>query len=141
MDGGNVKKMALVSHIVLHKYIRMPIGLKNAPAPFQKAIDVISAKALYENGLVYFDETIVFKKPPKQHFCHLREVSTLLNNAGMTTWTTKWSFISNIIDRLSHVFASSKLQVAATMKGAAKVLYNSTPISELWLFLSLSNVH
>ena len=47
-----------------YQYIRLPFGLLNAPATFQRAIDMILGGLKWKSCLVYLDDIIVFSQSP-----------------------------------------------------------------------------
>lgn len=60
MDENDIDKTAFLTHNVLYCYTQMPFGLKNAPATFQRAMDVILATVKWYYTLDLADEVMVF---------------------------------------------------------------------------------
>jgi len=60
-------KTTFVCHEGAHRYIRLPFGLSNAPATFQRAIDMILGGVKWKSCLVYLDDIIVFSQSPGEH--------------------------------------------------------------------------
>lgn len=56
----------------------MSFGLENAPASFQKAMDVILASGRCQFTLVYLKDIVVFSKSPADHIEQVRRVLELL---------------------------------------------------------------
>jgi Reverse transcriptase (RNA-dependent DNA polymerase) len=53
-------KTAFTTHLGMYQVRRMPIGLTNVPAKFQRALDVILSGVKWHSCLVYLDDVIVF---------------------------------------------------------------------------------
>jgi Reverse transcriptase (RNA-dependent DNA polymerase) len=53
-------KTAFVTHCGVHHFKRMPFGLCNAPATFQRALDTILARVKWETALINLDDVIVY---------------------------------------------------------------------------------
>ena len=69
------KYTAFVSHRGLFEYVRMPFGLKNAPAHFQQAMDHVLGQLLREGWVkVYMDDVLIFSMTFKEHLGHLHLV-------------------------------------------------------------------
>jgi len=64
--------------------MRLPLGLCNAPATFQRAMDMILAGVKWQICFVYLDDVIVFSRSPEEHLQQLAEVLTRLGKAGVT---------------------------------------------------------
>ena len=90
----------------------MPIGLKNAPATFQRAVDIIPSWVKWQHALVYLDDVIVYSKTVEAHFQHVREVLTLLQAAGFSLKLRRCSFFQTSVDYRGHVVRPGKLEVA-----------------------------
>ena len=75
---------AFTCHSGAWQCVRLPFGLCNAPATFQRAMDMILAGVKWQICLVYLDDVIVFSRSPEEHLQHLDEVLTRLGKAGVT---------------------------------------------------------
>ena len=53
-------KTAFISYMGLFKFNRIPFGLCNAPATFQRLMDAVLAGLKWRSFLVYLDNIIVF---------------------------------------------------------------------------------
>jgi Reverse transcriptase (RNA-dependent DNA polymerase) len=78
---GDRDKTTFTSH---YGFLRLPFGLRNAPATFQMDIDIILSGVKCKTCLVYLDDVIVFSKSKKDHLSHVAEALTLLGNAGLS---------------------------------------------------------
>lgn len=66
------------------QYTRMPFGLKNAPATFQRMIDGLLRGLKPTQCLVYLDDVIVFGSSIEQHMERLRNVFEQLRGAKLS---------------------------------------------------------
>ena len=55
-------------------YVKMPFGLMNAGATFQRAMDISFSEELGSFIIIYLDDIIVFSKTDEEHLEHLRKV-------------------------------------------------------------------
>ena len=67
-----------------YRWTKMPFGLKNAPAVFQRLMDLILTGLSWECCMVFFDDIVVFSKSWEDHVRDLDMVFTTLGKAGMT---------------------------------------------------------
>ena len=65
-------------------YVKMPFGLKNAGATFQRAMDIAFAKEIHEFLIIYLDDIIVFSKTNNDHLDHLRQVFIKCRKYGIS---------------------------------------------------------
>jgi len=73
----DIPKTAFVTHQGLYEYTRMPLGLRNAPACFQHAMDTLFSHELREGWLnVYIDDIIIFSTTWDEHLQHITIVCT-----------------------------------------------------------------
>ena len=61
----------------------MPFGLRNAPATFQRALDIILSSVKWQFCIVYIDDVIIFSKSVDEHLDHIDQVLTFLGDYGM----------------------------------------------------------
>ena len=68
VDKESIEKTAFTVENGHYEYVRMPFGLKNAPATFQRMIDEVLR--MYIKNFVYMDD-IIFSKSSQEHLQHL----------------------------------------------------------------------
>ncbi|CAN8069114.1 unnamed protein product [Agarophyton chilense] len=108
------------THEGLFRFTRMPFGLKNAPATFQRVMDIILSRVKWKPALVYLDDFIIFSRTVKEHFRHVKKVLTILQDAGVTQKLRKCAFFQASVDYLGHVVLPGKLKVATRTTNAIR---------------------
>ena len=63
-------KTTLTCHAGCYRFKRMLFGLCNAPATFQRTLDILLANLRWKTCLVYLDDVIVFSKTFDEHLKH-----------------------------------------------------------------------
>ena len=64
------------------RYKRMPFGLRNAPATFQRALDIILSGLRLQTCLIYLEDAIIFSKDVESHLKDVDEVLRLTHQEG-----------------------------------------------------------
>lgn len=78
MDPKDKEKTAYTTPLRLNEFERMPFGLCNAPATFQRLMQwCLSVRQLSEFLLVYLDDIIIYSPDFSSHLKHLEEVAAL----------------------------------------------------------------
>jgi Reverse transcriptase (RNA-dependent DNA polymerase) len=77
-------KTTFCSHAGTFRFLRMPFVLRNAPATFQRAIDIILSGLKWHTCLVYLDDIIIYYTSREDHSHHVDEVLTTLGWAGLS---------------------------------------------------------
>jgi Reverse transcriptase (RNA-dependent DNA polymerase) len=62
VDPADRSKTTFTSHEGLYWFLIMPFGLRNAPATFQRFVDISLAGMTWKTCLLYLDDIIVFSK-------------------------------------------------------------------------------
>ena len=62
---------------------RMPFGMCNAPATFQRLIEIVLAGLLWKNCFAYVDDLLICSQTFQEHLEHLHEVLARLRKAGL----------------------------------------------------------
>ena len=86
------KKTSFISKRCTYYYKRMPFGLKNAGATFQRLTDKIFSSMLGKTMEVYIDDMLVKFVNAKKHVEHLEECFNVLGKNGMKLNPTKCIF-------------------------------------------------
>src|SRR6218665_606740 len=67
-------KTAFVTRRGTYRWRVMPFGLCNAPATFQRMMDIVLSGLNFELCLVYLDDVIIFSSNPEEHLDRLEQV-------------------------------------------------------------------
>jgi len=78
------EKTALTTHCGLNHWLSMTFGLTNAPATFQRALDIVLSGLNWQICLVYLDDVIIFSANAEQHVKDVDTVLHRLREAGVT---------------------------------------------------------
>ena len=98
----DVHKTAFASPLGLLEHPRMPFGLCNAPATFQRRMQVIFQEQLHEKVLVYLDDVIIFSKTMDEHLERLDLVFEQLGKHGLKVEATKCHLLCREVRYLGH---------------------------------------
>ena len=96
-------KTAFACREGLFEWNVMPFGLCNAPATFQRAMDILLAGLSWKICLVYLDDVIVFSASFKEHLKHLELVFSRFVDANLTLKKEKCSFFQTEVKYLGHI--------------------------------------
>ena len=134
------EKTAFVSPFGKFEFTRMPFGLKNAPAVFQRLMEVV-LRDCYEFSAPYIDDIVVFSKDGLEHVQYLRCVLDALRRFGMTIKEAKCEWGKVKLEYLGHVIGGGELAVPAH-RAAAMADYNQpTTKKQLRSFLGAAGYY
>lgn len=83
-------------------WIRVPFGLCNAPATFQRHIHQILRPYLDKFVTAYLDDIVIFSDNFKDHQSHVRQVLQLLQHNGIRLKAKKCEFFKKSVKFLGH---------------------------------------
>ena len=86
------EKTAFVCHRGLFQFKRMPFGLTNGPAVFQRMMNHVLAPYLGKSVMVYLDDIVIFSRNPEEHEQHVAQVLEALQAAQLTVKLSKCEF-------------------------------------------------
>lgn len=81
----------------------MPFGLSNAPATFQRLMDVVLTGLQWSTCLVYIDDVVIMGKTFEEHLQHLRKVLQRLKDRGLMLQPVKCHLCRKEVDFLGHI--------------------------------------
>ncbi|MBW0475352.1 hypothetical protein O181_015067 [Austropuccinia psidii MF-1] len=71
----SMKVLRIICHMGIYEYIKMPFGIKNAPAHFQRMIDTILQEEILEGWIViYIDDIIIYSETWEDHVQYIDRV-------------------------------------------------------------------
>ena len=83
------RRLLLSATGVFYQSKRMPFGLMNAPAKFQRFMNKILAQFIGKFCFVYSDNIVVFSRTQAEHEEHLRKVFTVLQEHNLKLKASK----------------------------------------------------
>jgi len=104
------EKTAFTCHRRHYQFVKMPFGLNNAPATYQRCIDVILMGLKGVNCLVYFDDIICFSVTMEEHAKKLKEIFKRLEKANFKIHPDKSVFGTDTVQYLGHVCSASGIR-------------------------------
>lgn len=105
------EKTAVTTPFGLFEWTRMPFGLCNAPATFQRLMGVVLGDLAFEVLLIYLDDIIVFSRDFKSHCERLELVFDRLKHHGLKLKPSKCFLFRSEVKFLGHVISSEGIKV------------------------------
>lgn len=103
MDPESIEKTAFTVNHGHYEYLRMPFGLKNAPASFQRLMEEILKEYLYKFCLVCMDDVIIFSKSLHEHLIQIKKIFQLFKEVNLKIQLDKSEFLSKEVAFLGHI--------------------------------------
>ena len=100
-------KTAFINKEGLYEFKVMPFGLSNAPATFQRLMDLTLAGLQWAQCLVYLDDIIVVGRTFEEHLGNLGLVLQRLQNARLKVKPSKCALFQDQVCYLDHIISSN----------------------------------
>jgi len=110
VEPGSRDKTTFVCPFGRFRYVRMPFGLKNAPALFQRMMEKV-LDSCKEYASCYIDDVIVYSRGWEEHLVHLRRVFSRLRAHHLTVKPSKCEFGKMYLEYLGHVVGNGRLAI------------------------------
>jgi len=107
MAPGDIKKTAFICHRGKFEFLRMPFGLKNAPACFQAIM-----QRLFDGNPActpYMDDLVVYSNSWEEHLTHVEGVLETLKRAGLTANPRKCVWGGKSVEFLGHSVGGGRM--------------------------------
>lgn len=111
MDGADRAKTAVTTPFGLFEWSRMPFGLCNAPATFQRLMGVVLGDLTFEVLLIYLDDIMVFSNDFETHCERLELVFRRLRQHGLKLKPSKCHLLRDEVNFLGHTISAQGIQV------------------------------
>jgi len=128
------EKTAFTTHAGIYHWLSIPLGLTNAPATFQRALDTILSGLKLQLRLVYLDDVIIFSASAEQHVKEVDVILTRLLEAGVTLNLEKCTWFSDEVEYLGHFVRPGQLRAHNNNVDALKHALSPPPRPSLKAF-------
>ncbi|XP_075131928.1 uncharacterized protein LOC142204512 [Leptodactylus fuscus] len=106
MSPADAEKTAFTTPMGLFEFDRMPFGLCNAPATFQRLMEFCLGHLNFESVLLYLDDIIVYSRTYAEHLDHLARVFESLDRYGLKLKPSKCHLLKSEIQYLGHIVSA-----------------------------------
>lgn len=135
----DAEKTAFVTPDGLYQFNRMPFGLSNAPATFQRLMDRVLGHLKWTMALVYLDDVIVYAATFEEHQRRLKLVLEALTSAGLRLKPKKCFFGFAEVTYLGHVVSRHGIRPDPEKLKALTAYEAPTTAKELKSFLGFAS--
>ncbi len=140
LDEESKAKSAFVTPFGKFQFKRVPFGLCQAPAYFQRVIEEV----LQECGdfaMAYLDDIIVFSKTEEEHLLHLEKVFEALRANSMKLKESKCEFFSKNLQYLGHLVSADGTRPMADKIIAIKSVAPPQDVHGVQVFLGMAGYY
>ena len=125
----------------LFEFTVMRFGLRNAPATFQRLMDVVFSGLKWQGLLVYLDDIIIYSVDEIRHLSLLEQVLQRLSDAGLKLNPKKTTLVSREVNYLGHVVSADGVRPDPKKVKAVAQLAPPTSVREVRSFLGLAGYY
>ena len=137
VDPKDQPKTAFSTPDGLFEFNVMPFGLCNAPATFQRLMDMVLAGLQWTMCLVYLDDVIVMGRTFEEHLTNLANVLTRLRDANLRLKPQKCAFARQRVTFLGHVVSPEGVATDPEKTRKVREWPQPTSVKEVRQFLGL----
>ena len=122
----------------VYEFLRMPYGLCNAPATFQRLMQNCLGELNLTYALIYLDDMIVFSRTKEEHLHRLQVVFGRFLKHGLKLKPSKCHFLQDEITFLGHeILADGMRPGTANLKAIAEMPLPKT-YTQVWHFTGMT---
>ena len=141
IDEKDQPKTAFCTTEGLYEFKVMPFGLCNAPATFQRLMDLVLAGLQWSHCLVYIDDVIILGRDYDDHLQNLQVVFERLLQAGLKLKPSKCAFFQQQVQYLGHLISPSGVRPDPTKTEKVATWPKPTSTRSVQQFLGFANYY
>ncbi|MBW0553760.1 hypothetical protein O181_093475 [Austropuccinia psidii MF-1] len=138
----SIKLLRIIFHMGIYEYTRMPFGIKNAPAHFQRMMDTIFQEETLEGWMVvYIDDIIICSETWEDHVQYIDRLLSKCTPINMEISLKKCNFGQQELLALGHKVSGLSLEI--DQNTVAAVLQKPVPksIKEMQSFVGFASYY
>lgn len=141
MKPSDIPKTAFSTMNGKYEFLRLPFGLKNAPAIFQRMIDDVLKEYIGKICYVYIDDIIVFGQSEEQTLENIELIFRKLDEANLKVNIEKTHFMQTEVEFLGYIVSSDGIKTDPKKVKAVKELQPPLNLKELKGFLGMTGYY
>ena len=110
MHPEDIEKTAFICHQGKYEFLRMPFGVRNAPAVFQELMQKLF-RGCQSFCSPYMDGLVIYSSSWGEHVQHVRRVLTCLREAGLTANPAKCHWGGTRMEFLGHLVGEGTMSI------------------------------
>ena len=118
---------AFVTPWGLYEWNRIPFGLKNAPAVYQRYMETVLQDINHEKCEVYLDDVLVYSKTFEEHVENIRAVLQRFQQHGVKVKPRKCSLFAQEVRYLGRIISADGYRADPKEVAAMQALKEKTP--------------
>lgn len=104
------EKTAFTTGTGLYQFKVMPMGLTNAPATFQRLMEMVLRGLPWKICLVYLDDVLIYSRSFEEHLRHLEEVFRRFQASDLKLNPAKCCLAKDHVRFLGHIVSKNGIQ-------------------------------
>lgn len=141
LDEGSRHKTAFSTPQGHYQFRRMPFGLKNAPATFQRMMDQALRGLIGKGTFVYLDDIIVFGTTLEEHNSNLIKLFIRLREVGLKLQPDKCEILAPELAYLGHLITPEGIKPNPIKLQAVRCFPTPTNKKQIKQFLGLAGYY
>ena len=129
-------KTAFTKPLGLYEYNKMPFGLCNAPATYQRLMQLVFKEDCFKTLLVYLDDIVAFGRTETEMLDRLENIFGKLRLAGLKLETSKCHFFKEKVRFLGHEISKSGISTDPEKIQAVRDWVQPKTVRDLRSFLA-----
>ncbi|XP_043496493.1 uncharacterized protein LOC122520501 [Polistes fuscatus] len=124
-----------------YEFNRMPFGLKNAPATFQRLMDHVLTGLQGEEMFVYLDDVVLYARSLNEHQAKFNKLAHCLRIANLKLQPDKCEFLRREVAYLGHIIGENGVKPDPKKLKAVKEFPRPNNIKSIRQFLGLAGYY
>ena len=141
IEEADKQKTAFTTPMGFYECNRLPFGLTNAPATFQRLMEKCMGDLHLKECLIYLDDIIVFSSTFEEHLERLERVLNRLIEYGLKLKPSKCNFFMKEVKYLGHVISERGIETDPDKIKALQEWPVPSNITELRSFLGFAGYY
>lgn len=139
LDEESIPKSAFSTPDGHYEYLRMPFGMKNAPAEFSRIMQQVLGKFKFVQ--IYLDDITIHSKSFDEHLSHIESVFNELRKANLKLNKSKCQFALSEISLLGHIVSGKGIAVLREKQDAILGLKEPKSLKDVQRFLGMTGYY
>lgn len=124
-----------------YEWLRMPFGLKNAPATFQRMMNEVLKEYIGKICFVYLDDVIIFSTSLQEHMNSLDKILKTLHSVNLKVSLNKCDFLKKYSEFLGHIVTPDGIKPNPSKIATIQKFPIPKTVKEIQSFLGLTGYY